>query len=179
MQHDNYSLKKSIKSEKLNWFIKKTSWIFIISGRFTHPLLIVDSRFSLLLHWKFVQLKRIGRFGNILWSLSKCAELSWFSSSILSSSVVYFLLIICLSYRRFLYLLLITDTDTLPWWWYLYSDCVSVPTYLQWVAQKTLKVSGLFNYHWKHTYLLYTRGRLLDEGAMLDENFTQQYQIRS
>ena len=23
------------------------------------------------------------------------------------------------------------------------------------------------------------RGRLLDEGAMLDENFTQQYQIRS
>ena len=112
MQHDNYSLKKSIKSEKLNWFIKKTSWIFIISGRFTHPLLIVDSRFSLLLHWKFVQLKRIGRFGNILWSLSKCAELSWFSSSILSSSVVYFLLIICLSYRRFLYLLLITD-------WYL------------------------------------------------------------
>ena len=95
-----------------NWFIWKTSWIFIISGRFTHPLLIVDSRFSLLLHWKFVQLKRIGRFGNILWSLSKCAELSWFSSSILSSSVVYFLLIICLSYRRFLYLLLITD-------WYL------------------------------------------------------------
>ena len=26
---------------------------------------------------------------------------------------------------------------------------------------------------------LSTRGRLLDEGAMLDENFTQQYQIRS
>ena len=26
---------------------------------------------------------------------------------------------------------------------------------------------------------LSTRGRLLDEGAMLDESFTQQYQIRS
>ena len=72
IMHDNYILKKTIKSEKCMELIQlKTSWIFIICGRFTHPLLIVDSRFSLLLHWKCVQLKRIGRFGNILWSFSK------------------------------------------------------------------------------------------------------------